>query len=62
MLEAIFQGRRELFKGFAIDQTNYDWKTYPAIHIDFSNCSEKTAGDFRLSTDFCVMERNHKEP
>ncbi|MDY6344375.1 MAG: AAA family ATPase, partial [Sphaerochaetaceae bacterium] len=31
-LEAIFQGRRELFKGLAIDKTDYDWKPYPIIH------------------------------
>ena len=37
-LEAIFQGRRELFKGLAIDKTDYDWKTYPIIHIDFGDC------------------------
>ena len=50
-LEAIFQGRRELFKGLAIDKTDYDWKPYPIIHIDFSNCSEKTAED--LNTWLC---------
>jgi len=50
-LEAIFQGKRELFKGLAIDQTDYDWKKYPIIHIDFSNCSEKTAED--LNTWLC---------
>ena len=37
-LEAIFQGRRELFKGLAIDKTDYDWKPYPIIHIDFGDC------------------------
>jgi hypothetical protein len=37
-LEAIFQGRRELFKGLAIDSTDYDWKVYPVIHIDFGGC------------------------
>ena len=37
-LEAIFQGRRELFKGLAIDALDYDWKTYPIIHIDFGDC------------------------
>ena len=37
-LEAIFQGKRELFKGLAIDKTDYDWKTYPIIHIDFGDC------------------------
>ena len=42
-LEAIFQGKRELFKGLAIDALDYDWKTYPLIHIDFTNCWKKTA-------------------
>ncbi|MDY6345074.1 MAG: AAA family ATPase, partial [Sphaerochaetaceae bacterium] len=37
-LEAIFQGKRELFKGLAIDKTDYNWKTYPIIHIDFGDC------------------------
>ena len=44
-LEAIFQGKRELFKGLAIDKTDYDWKTYPVIHIDFGNCGRNTAED-----------------
>ncbi len=34
-LEAIFKGKRELFKGLYIDSTDYDWKEYPVIHIDF---------------------------
>ena len=37
-LEAVFQGRRELCKGLAIDALDYDWKKYPLIHIDFTNC------------------------
>ena len=37
-LEAIFQGKRELFKGLAIDALDYDWKPYPIIHIDFGDC------------------------
>jgi hypothetical protein len=41
-LEAIFQGRRELFKGLAIDALDYDWKIYPVIHIDFGDCPENT--------------------
>ena len=41
-LEAIFKGRRELFKGLYIDTTDYDWKEYPVIHIDFSECGAKT--------------------
>ena len=36
-LDAIFKGKRELFKGLYIDTLDYDWKEYPVIHIDFSN-------------------------
>ena len=35
-LEAIFKGKRDLFKGLYIDTLDYDWKEYPVIHIDFS--------------------------
>ena len=41
-LEAIFQGKRELFKGLAIDALDYDWKSYPVVHIDFSDCPAST--------------------
>ena len=37
-LEEIFRGNRELFRGLYIDGTDYDWKEYPVIHIDFSKC------------------------
>lgn len=33
-LQAIFEGRRELFKGLAIDRSDYDWKNYPVIRLD----------------------------
>ncbi len=36
-LHAIFSGKRELFKGLAIDSKDYDWKVYPVIHLDFGN-------------------------
>jgi len=41
-LEAIFRGKRELFKGLAIDALGYDWKTYPVVHIDFGDCGKST--------------------
>lgn len=42
-LEAVFKGRRELFKGLYIDSTDYDWKVCPVIHIDFSKCARNSA-------------------
>lgn len=47
-LKAVFQGRRELFKGLAIDKMDYDWKAYPVIHLDFGACGAKTAADMEI--------------
>ena len=44
--KAIFQGKRELFKGLKIDATDYDWKVHPVIHIDFSLCARSTHAEF----------------
>ena len=65
-LKAVFQGRRELFKGLAIDKMDYDWKAYPVIHLDFGNSNLRTpkeVEDFLLdmldnaSRDFGVALR-----
>ncbi len=36
-LDEIFRGNRDLFKGFAIDSSDYDWKPYPVIRLDMSS-------------------------
>ena len=35
-LKAVFQGKKELFKGLSIYDKPYDWKTYPVIHLDLN--------------------------
>ena len=35
-LEAYFQGKKELFKGLALEQLEKDWKVYPVFHLDFN--------------------------
>ena len=35
-LKCYFQGRKELFRGLAIDKLETDWAEYPVFHIDFS--------------------------
>ena len=37
-LKAIFEGRKELFDGLYIGQTDYEFKKHPVIHIDFGSC------------------------
>ncbi len=43
-LEAIFLGKRDLFKELYIDSTGYDWKIHPVIRIDMSKAG-KSCGD-----------------
>ena len=44
-LKAVFEGKKELFKGLAIYDKPYDWKPYPVIHLDFANCDIRTADE-----------------
>lgn len=34
-LKSYYLGRKELFKGLAIEELEKDWKTYPVFHLDF---------------------------
>ena len=36
-LEAIFKGKKDLFKGLKIYDMDYDWKEYPVIHINLGS-------------------------
>ncbi len=36
-LKAIFEGKKELFKGLAIYEKEYEWKQYPVIHLSFAD-------------------------
>ena len=35
-IEAYFQGKRELFKGLAIEKLETDWLEYPVLHLDLN--------------------------
>ena len=35
-LSAYFSGKRELFKGLAMEQLEKDWKKYPVMHLDLN--------------------------
>ncbi len=58
-LKAIFQGKRELFKGLAIDSLEYDWKTYPVIHLDMGSSQAATVEDFTKNLQ-CMLARIEK--
>ena len=41
-LKELFSGRRELFRGLAIDRKKYDWEKYPVIHLDMNGWNFST--------------------
>ena len=54
-LEAMFQGRRELFGGLAIMDTDRDWrKKYPVIHLDMGMCATEDYDRFFANLPECV--------
>ena len=42
-LKAVFEGKKELFKGLALYDKPYDWKVHPVIHLSF--------GDYNVMSD-----------
>ena len=43
-LKCYFQGRKELFRGLAIDKLETEWAEYPVFHIDFNGDNFTEAG------------------
>ncbi|MBP5228311.1 MAG: AAA family ATPase [Kiritimatiellae bacterium] len=53
-LKAIFEGRRELFRGLAIDQTGYDWQAYPVLSFNFGQIATSSLEAFDEAFPLCV--------
>ena len=56
-LKALFQGRRELFTGLAIDKTDWTWETYPVIHFEFNDLTTTSVEEFARNLANHVGER-----
>ena len=46
-LKALFEARRELFKGLAIDSLPWDWTAIPVIHLDMGSAQARNADELR---------------
>ncbi len=42
MMKAYFEGKRELFKGLAIEQLEHEWKQYPVLYLDLNTGKYKS--------------------
>ena len=60
-MEAYFRGKRELFKGLAIEQLEKDWKEYPILHIDLNSRRYENAESLRseLNKYLEIWERRY---
>ena len=56
--EAYFSGRKDLFKGLAIEKLEKDWTEYPVLHFDLSDIKKGTVEDFEenVNSSLASME------
>ena len=47
-LQAYFEGRKELFKGLAIEQLEQEWTEYPVLRFDMSTAKHYNKADLEL--------------
>ncbi len=45
-LHALFEGKRELFRGLYIDSTDYSYEKYPVLHLNFADFNTKSYDSF----------------
>ena len=60
-LESYFLGKKELFKGLAIEKLEKEWKKYPIFHLDFNGPNYKEDGKFeeKLNDYLTKWERDY---
>ena len=56
-LKEIFKGNKALFEGYHIAQSNYDWKPYPVLVLNFGDIANETPKELKadLSDELTTM-------
>ncbi len=55
-LKCLFEGKRELFRGLAIEKTDWAWEKHPVLHFDFSGIEVDSIADFKKAFKDSVVE------
>lgn len=60
-LKAYFQGKKNLFRGLAIDELEREWAEYPVFHIDFNgeNFTQGNALALKLEGQIATWEQEY---
>ena len=55
-LQALFEGKRELFKGLYIDSTDYSFEKFPVLHFNFADIDASSYANFLRSFQECIIK------
>ncbi|MBI4603632.1 MAG: AAA family ATPase [Planctomycetes bacterium] len=53
-LKALFLGKRELFRGLAIEKLPYAWESYPVIHLDLGDNPPRSPEELEENLEFAI--------
>ena len=59
-LQSYFEGRKELFKGLAIDKLENDWTEYPVLHFDLSGGKHQEEDQLNRYLDYILKENERR--
>ena len=63
-LKSYFSGKKDLFKGLAIEQLETEWTEYPVLHFDMSQAKhmDRELLESMLNVQLCQYERIYGKP
>ena len=53
-LKCYFEGRKDLFKGLAMERLETEWAEYPVFHIDFNGDNFTLPGTLEQKIEYCI--------
>ena len=59
-MHSYFEGRKELFKGLAMERLEKDWTVYPVLHFDMSGGKHMDAGQLEEYIGYRLEEQEKK--
>ena len=59
-LQSYFEGRKELFKGLAIDRLEKEWTEYPVLHFDLSGGKHQEEDQLNRYLDYILKYNEHR--
>ena len=59
-LKSYFEGKKDLFKGLAIEKLEKEWTEYPVLHFDMSGGKHMEKEQLERYLCFIIEENEHK--